>query len=754
MFYKEYIARFSRWGYEQYKRISELFGPTELKIDYTEYSRPEVPQRLKKVSFKKRLTSKLTVWKTKIFGGSIPYPNQGVLEAEFEIPTATQTVPTTVQFGDFVYWTYWRYHTWRRVNKDREVSIFAAAYSKLKMKARITYGYPLSALIVVALTAAFYFTLTFFKTSLPTWMVNIFNSLGTGDMTVLAIAAVVFWVIIGETLTARRVIMSDFSALDVYTSVFVKRKHGGEPLFLTLPHEEPPANEKQLNKYIKKVNKLGQRPETIDQLQVLGTTILHTALVGPTGAGKTTAVLEPTIIDRAMRRLPVWLFDPKMDMKPLYTLFDHLYVIDLSGNKGVSIDPFAVLRYSQEVLNRNADNVDNEVKQAVSPEKFINKIADMFIAMLGNEGNQQFWTESAKTQLFIPLLTALYDKGFPFGYVGILYDLLSENEAIARRVLSYAGGDVESNPYYIGATTPPDKAAQNVTLFSFTSTAKPLIQLLRSPQFISLFGNTTLRFEEFYRPSTLIIVTWSQITQSGGGKGKVSAEQLMMNTVYLIFRTVAYIRPFLVAEEAARLGVRKDDLLYTITLLMDELAQFGKIESMEQDARLLRSYKLQLVAGIQDMPGFEHIYGKEVAKSIWSNFRRKIFLPGNLDPVTLNEYLNTLETDIKALRISHDTRGKLSESTEEKKIKLGQIYLNELGGDVVKNEFQALIIESVQADKNINAVTLTRMVSPRNVKKELAGLAEESVSIPYRKPVETKTIQQIKQELLAAFLSG
>jgi type IV secretory pathway TraG/TraD family ATPase VirD4 len=69
-----------------------------------------------------------------------------------------------------------------------------------------------------------------------------------------------------------------------------------------------------------------------------------------------------------------------------------------------------------------------------------------------------------------------------------------------------------------------------------------------------------------------------------------------------------------------------DDPRRRIWLFLDELATLGKMDSLLQAFALGRSKGLCVVAGIQDIGKIEHLYSRELAKSIANTFATTIFL--------------------------------------------------------------------------------------------------------------------------------
>lgn len=720
MLYKDYSAKLSS-TLDKYRNIIGEFTTRQIehfKIKMHKFTIPEVQQKRISIKFYETIDKGISHKVKKVLSTEIPL-HLGILSATFQIAaydTESVIEEIEVEYPDAIWWASIRYYSWVQIQqKMKKKSISAIMVEQLFWK-----YYPKYAIIWGIVSFVFAFGIY----KINHW--PLFIDLMGGkpifpDAIVLAIGlAFTFFtmMITAREQTYNRIIKSARTTRDQFTDFVLKRKYKGEELKFIIPHEEP-INFEKIDKY---------DPEK----QVLGTTVSHTMVIGATGTGKTTTIFEPVVLDRAMRRLPVWLFDPKRGMFPLYALFDKVYFIDLSTNIGSPIDPFDVVRMA-------------ESQGITIKEQFIKELAET-LTMPIQSSEDKMWENSVKEQLLIPMLNTLYDKNFPFGYLSVLYELIKENPNVAEAVFSYDPNKA-NNDFYLVFTNPGTEIAQHKTRQSKVSVAEVIMSMVSDKRFMSLFASNKIPYEEFIKPGNLIVVTWVPSSSSNTGEKGADLSQLLMNIVYRHLNLIANVRYQLAETLAKQHGKRRDDFLPTITMIMDELLQFGRIASLEGDSRILRSSKIQMVFGIQDMSGFKNLY-KENAASIVGNTARKVILPDIADKETI-ELLSGLDIKMPELSLSL-SEGRVTTSTKETQIDMKGILRDKVANDPYNNYFEAFVIERIPAKEGVIAYTIAETQRIDQIRKALAPIAEKSVFIPRRPTITLKKRQQIKQDILTA----
>jgi len=388
--------------------------------------------------------------------------------------------------------------------------------------------------------------------------------------------------------------------------------------------------------------------------------VYHTAIIGPTGSGKTTFIFLPAVKDRYEKRLPVWIFDPKAShsLNPLYEAFDTIYVWNLSnpqqGNKGniryINIDPLAVLHW----VANNIPASSNDIPQ------YLHAITDTLIEPFINNNNK-FWHTQLKN-LFLDVIRYLYKHNQPLADMEDTINKLHNNPHFLKAVLSPQTFQTWQ-PVFITDPQNPQQILQQINggnlpqnLQATLSQAIPLLHALRA--FSDNINPEPLAYDK-----TLLVITWNQASMN-------QITSTLMSLAYNTLRIIFY----------NRVSYTKN----TISIFMDEIQQFNRIPTLDQDTRLARSYNVQLVFGIQDLAGFYKKY-PNTGKSMIANTRSIVILPNSSTKET-QELLNNFLPSMASVSITNQN----TTTTTTQKPNAADI-LNNLG--IFDDYREALIIE-------------------------------------------------------------
>lgn len=411
------------------------------------------------------------------------------------------------------------------------------------------------------------------------------------------------------------------------------------------------------------------------QLQINMYKPIHTLVIGTTGSGKTTMIIDPAIriLSHTGEKPCLVVTDPKGE---LYQ--NHSKQLRKEGYRIMSLDlrnPFASTRWNPMGnaydLYHRALNIDNEVKvhngpvdprlKKVSPsfEKVwyeydkkaygdkqqlvndIRAIKQQYIDTAENElreiamnicpivnKNDQSWEKGAQDLLYGLMLAMLEDSSNPeLGMTREKFNFYNLGKIATTR------DDDPDNPYgtlreYCGGRGKFSKVPSltSTAINNAPGTTKSYMGILYSAVAIFEDGGirfatsqSDMKFDDFCDKPTVLFI-------------KVPDEKESRHCIATMCISQLYKKLIDIASTRADIQLPR-----TVYFLLDEFANLPKIEKMDSIITVARSRKIFFELVIQSYSQLENKYGKEIAETIKGNCNIQIYL-GTEDPKTKEEY--------------------------------------------------------------------------------------------------------------------
>jgi type IV secretion system protein VirD4 len=359
----------------------------------------------------------------------------------------------------------------------------------------------------------------------------------------------------------------------------------------------------------------------------------HVLTIGPNGSGKTRRLLFPNLYH--LKNWSIVAIDPKGE------LFAHTAMerAKTPGHRIMLIDPFAVvattypkLAEQMQVASRGFNPV-----ATLDPDspRFIDDAKSLAIALIKTEDNRdKYWAQAAQA-LLKGLIMALRLRG---GVGPSLVDLRNvlglPPASLAKyitKMIAELGPEwpaiVASLGEFSGAST-DDKE-----LGAIRRTAKVQTDWLDSPQMRADLEGDTFDFSTLKEtPTTVYLVLPPEFLASHG--------------VWLRMMVASILRPLLRTTEKTRVPV---------LLMLDEFAQLGRMEIIEDNYALMRGYGIKLWTIWQDLNQAKNLYFER-----WESFVSNAGMVQSFAPqdMTTRKYLSELADD----RLTWHTRASESGS--------------------------------------------------------------------------------------------
>ncbi|MBF0562782.1 MAG: type IV secretory system conjugative DNA transfer family protein [Alphaproteobacteria bacterium] len=374
----------------------------------------------------------------------------------------------------------------------------------------------------------------------------------------------------------------------------------------------------------------------------------HVLLIGPTRSGKGRSILAPNLIlDTSRSALVV---DPKGELAG-WTAKHR----EAAGHEVIYLDPFRELAKDKRLntAGRPAESLGFNPLRFLDPDSpsFIDDAMGIAEALVQIETHgESFWSASA--QDFVAGL--VMDECLGTGKRGLIPSLESVRRSICATssdIAKDATGACDENP----DTFIPNKLAR------FKDAANPERRDLSS---IISHAQTETRFLD----SPLIA---EDLAKGVNGNGVVFDFGMMkkkLMTVYLVIPPAylvthaKWLRLIIDSAIRAMQRVRKEDSKHDVQFILDEFAQYGRLNSIETSIALNAGYGIKIFAVVQSLSQLKHLY-RDNWETIVSGGVIASFAPR--DAFT-SEYLSRLSgqeyTNIKSESRSREGR---SESVSE-----------------------------------------------------------------------------------------
>ena len=344
----------------------------------------------------------------------------------------------------------------------------------------------------------------------------------------------------------------------------------------------------------------------------------HILTIGPNGSGKTRRLLFPNL--HYLKGWSVVAIDPKGE------LFAHTaQERGAAGNRIMLIDPFAVVastypRLAEKFPDACASKTFNPVAALnLESARFIDDAKSLAVALIQTENTRdKYWPQAAQA-LVKGLLMALRIRG---GRDASLVDLRNVLGLAPAELATYVSRRVEQ----LGEAWPAIAASlgefsthssEDRELGGIRRTAKVQTDWLDSPPIRPNLQGEAFDFASIKEtPTTVYLV--------------LPPEFLATHGVWLRMMVASILRPLL--RSASRPTV-------PVLFMLDEFAQLGRMEIVEDNYALMRGYGVKLWTIWQDLNQAKNLYAER-----WESFISNAGIVQSFAPqdMTTRKYLSEL----------------------------------------------------------------------------------------------------------------
>jgi len=357
-------------------------------------------------------------------------------------------------------------------------------------------------------------------------------------------------------------------------------------------------------------------------------------VVGPTGAGKTSSIFYPNLLNDAIKG-SIIVIDPKGE----------LYRDTRAYQKSIGRE-IMVLR-PLEPENSSKYNLLSECRNTTEVIQLAQCIlingSKSFELKTGVKAGGVEWLNMA-TPLWAASLLYVREQGYPMNTISsALRLIIRHTDEELQLLLTNAGKEISDQFHVFEMSLQSPNTASSIKTTLATN-----LQLFLDKNIEHLTSRTDFTAEKFRKKPTILYICYEVISSD-------------------------YLSPFIATFFTQMINhllskEGKDGL--PIIFMADELANIGMIAGFSGITSTCRSAKMGWLCCLQSISQLVQIYGRDNSKSILNNLLTKCVLPGISDPETL-KFLSELmgETEIKVKSTS--TNGKnttTSYSTTKKQL--------------------------------------------------------------------------------------
>lgn len=342
----------------------------------------------------------------------------------------------------------------------------------------------------------------------------------------------------------------------------------------------------------------------------------HVAIIGPTGAGKSSSFFIPTILD-CDGTYSIVIVDPKKEihaktsnyLKSLGMDIIQLMPLDSKNNK-IHYNPLLIAETNTQI---------RELSQLILVNG--SKAIEQQMGGSSGGGDQASWINMA-----VPLFTATLAYVRKFGTkksiaeaIDIILDM-----GIDQKSLNKAEEMFQNDPI----------ALKNFKIFKSSGGSEKTISSIKS-----VLGNNVQLFideniEEFTKTPFNISTATGQLVID---KNKMFDPKSLRKKPTALFVSVEeiksdYTSPLMAVFYSQILDIcmsNFDDVYKCpVLFLLDEFANIGVVPSIEKITATARSRKIGISIGIQGIEQLKNNYGENNANTILNNLKTKVFYPG------------------------------------------------------------------------------------------------------------------------------
>lgn len=343
----------------------------------------------------------------------------------------------------------------------------------------------------------------------------------------------------------------------------------------------------------------------------------HIVTIGPNGSGKTRRLLFPNLF--YLRNWSIVAVDPKGE------LFAHTAVerAKTAGHRIVLIDPFAVVKTNYPRLAEciSCESIGFNPIAALDPEspRFIDDAKSLAVSLIQTEDTRdKYWPLAAQT-LIKGLVMGLRIRGGPEASLVDLRDVLglppAQLAGYISRMIEHLGEDRPAIGASLGEFA--SYSAEDRELGGIRRTAKVQTDWLDSPQMQTDLGGGAFDFTSLKETPTTVYLA-------------LPPEFLATHGVWLRMMVASILRPLL--RSVAR-------PIVPVLFMLDEFAQLGRMEIIEDNYALMRGYGVKLWTIWQDLNQAKNLYNER-----WESFISNAGIVQSFAPqdMTTRKYLSEL----------------------------------------------------------------------------------------------------------------
>lgn len=315
----------------------------------------------------------------------------------------------------------------------------------------------------------------------------------------------------------------------------------------------------------------------------------HLMLVAPSGAGKTSTYVIPSILLQLKKGGSIVVTDPSGE------IFTH--TSGYAESMGYTIKVFDISNPSNSLTYNPIEHVHNHRDIAFLARTLIE-------SGLETDSQAIFWNSGASTivELLIKLLKNYYPNYANLANVRYLLNSFGVDGSNIAPLFTQANVDKGLFSEFMGFISQEPKILQG-----FLSTAKTALKALTDPEVANLLASDTLNFRTLRGQPTIIYV--------------ICRESLIPHFSFLI--KLFYSQLFNYCME----GVSSSDL--PIYIYMDEFGNLGKLHEFHTILTTVRKYGVSISLILQDIEQLTNSYGSSQASIILNGgTSSKLFLSG------------------------------------------------------------------------------------------------------------------------------
>jgi|GEM_PF-3565624 len=355
-------------------------------------------------------------------------------------------------------------------------------------------------------------------------------------------------------------------------------------------------------------------------IKFLGIQNQHMLLCSTTGAGKTTGILEPSIIANIKSKTK-----------------SSMIISDIKGDLYRRLNQ-VLIEEGYQVICLNMENPLNS-----SRNNFLSRVWDFYEIYIHTK-EKYFYNKASQeinfiSEMLIPARdekNKFWDTGSQYIFQAILWALLEdsqkENSTITRKNFNFAtiiriasstygelinfltkGRDPDSLPTRL-ASTLISAAESPATLGSLLATFKNSLKLFNESDIQYLTIENDFELKDILNKPTAVFMIVSPTDTSKHALVNIYVQQ--------IYRTLIYEASL----PNSKYADNKNTLYRPVYYLLDEFANFPKIDIFNTWLSTSRQYNIWFCAIIQDLSQLKEKYGEKNAQTLLANFNAKIYL--------------------------------------------------------------------------------------------------------------------------------